>query len=86
MDSTTALSYGSPFPDGDPPMSNTSSSPSILASSNPPPRSVWNTSTSVRGKSSVANAAMTRSAVRLCFVKFLWAVSAFLLVRLSGCF
>lgn len=22
----------------------------------------------------------------LCFVKFLWAVSAFLLVRLSGCF
>ena len=23
---------------------------------------------------------------RLCFVKFLWAVSAFLLVRLSGCF
>ncbi|MDB1160675.1 hypothetical protein PL705_09465 [Bifidobacterium breve] len=25
-------------------------------------------------------------AARLCFVKFLWAVSAFLLVRLSGCF
>ena len=24
--------------------------------------------------------------VRVCFVKFLWAVSAFLLVRLSGCF
>ena len=23
---------------------------------------------------------------QLCFVKFLWAVSAFLLVRLSGCF
>ena len=23
---------------------------------------------------------------RMCFVKFLWAVSAFLLVRLSGCF
>ena len=23
---------------------------------------------------------------RVCFVKFLWAVSAFLLVRLSGCF
>ena len=23
---------------------------------------------------------------KLCFVKFLWAVSAFLLVRLSGCF
>ena len=27
-----------------------------------------------------------RSGPRLCFVKFLWAVSAFLLVRLSGCF
>lgn len=24
--------------------------------------------------------------LELCFVKFLWAVSAFLLVRLSGCF
>ncbi len=24
--------------------------------------------------------------IHLCFVKFLWAVSAFLLVRLSGCF
>ena len=24
--------------------------------------------------------------IALCFVKFLWAVSAFLLVRLSGCF
>ena len=24
--------------------------------------------------------------VSMCFVKFLWAVSAFLLVRLSGCF
>jgi len=24
--------------------------------------------------------------MRMCFVKFLWAVSAFLLVRLSGCF
>ena len=24
--------------------------------------------------------------MRVCFVKFLWAVSAFLLVRLSGCF
>ena len=23
---------------------------------------------------------------QVCFVKFLWAVSAFLLVRLSGCF
>lgn len=50
MDSTTALSYGSPFPDGDPPMSNTSSGPSILALPNPPPRSVWNTSTSVGGE------------------------------------
>ena len=50
--------------DGDLLMSNTSSSPSIFALSNPPPWSVWNTSTSVRGKSSVANAAMTRSAVR----------------------
>ena len=64
MDSTTALPYGSPFPDSDPPMSNTSSSPSILALSNPPPRSVWNTSTSVRGKSSVANAPNTRLASR----------------------
>ena len=45
-------------------MSNTSSSSSIFALSNSLPRSVWNTSTSVRGKSSVANAAMTRSAVR----------------------
>ncbi|WP_416372328.1 hypothetical protein [Bifidobacterium breve] len=27
-----------------------------------------------------------RTIQRLCFVKFLWAVSAFLLVRLSGCF
>ena len=24
--------------------------------------------------------------IKVCFVKFLWAVSAFLLVRLSGCF
>ena len=70
MDSTTALSYGLPFPDGDLLMSNTSSSPSILALPNPPPRSVRNTSTPVRGKSSVANAAMTRSAVRL--VSALW--------------
>ena len=60
MDSTTALSYGSPFLDGDPLMSNTSSGPSILVSSNPPPRSVRNTSTSVRGKPSVANAPNTR--------------------------
>ena len=37
---------------------------STTALSNPPPRSVRNTSTSVRGKSSVANAAMTRSAAR----------------------
>lgn len=37
MDSTTALSYGSPFLDSDPPMSNTSSSSSIFALSNPPP-------------------------------------------------
>ena len=29
---------------------------------------------------------LTGSAGSLCFVKFLWAVSAFLLVRLSGCF
>lgn len=28
----------------------------------------------------------TRGGDALCFVKFLWAVSAFLLVRLSGCF
>ena len=28
----------------------------------------------------------TMDAIKLCFVKFLWAVSAFLLVRLSGCF
>ena len=32
------------------------------------------------------NARCQRRMVRLCFVKFLWAVSAFLLVRLSGCF
>ena len=64
MDSTTALSYGSPFPDGDLLMSDTSSSPSIFMLSNPPPRSVRNTSASVRGKPSVANAAMTRPAVR----------------------
>ena len=32
----------------------------------------------------VANAGNTQGCV--CFVKFLWAVSAFLLVRLSGCF
>ena len=50
MDSTTALSYGLPFPDGDLLMSNTSSSSSIFALSNSLPRSVWNTSTSVRGE------------------------------------
>ncbi|MCB5520581.1 hypothetical protein LIP81_19110, partial [Erysipelatoclostridium ramosum] len=27
-----------------------------------------------------------QSTLPVCFVKFLWAVSAFLLVRLSGCF
>ena len=30
--------------------------------------------------------AMDETTGELCFVKFLWAVSAFLLVRLSGCF
>ena len=65
MDSTTALSYGLPFLDSDLLMSNTSSSSSIFALSNSLPRSVRNTSTSVRGKSSVANAAMTKSAPRL---------------------
>ena len=49
------------------------------------------------GKRSNAYRAARRGAVRrtnavrsdrrgMCFVKFLWAVSAFLLVRLSGCF
>lgn len=51
-------------------MSNVSSSSSILALSNSLPLSVWKTSISVRGNSSVANAASTRSAVR--FVPVQW--------------
>jgi len=82
VDSTTALPYGSPFPDGDLPMSNTSSSPSILALSNPLPRSVRNTSTPVGGKSSVANAATARSAARP--VSALWPAMPLLAGSMSG--
>nr|DAP15766.1 MAG TPA: hypothetical protein [Caudoviricetes sp.] len=45
-------------------MSNTSNGSSILVLSNSLPRSVWNTWTSVSGKSRVTNAASTRLASR----------------------
>ena len=58
------LPQGSPLRDSDPLISNTSSSSSIPVSSNLPPRSVWNTRTSVNGKSRAANAPSTRPASR----------------------
>ena len=39
-----------------------------------------------RGGDAQEEAPDGRGEESLCFVKFLWAVSAFLLVRLSGCF
>ena len=58
------VAVGPPLRGGDPLTSNTSSGSSISVSSNPPPRSAWNTWTSVSGKSSVANAPGTRPAYR----------------------